>query len=339
MMNCLISNFIGILGCNRPSPASGLYINSLPGMSVKSFSMLTTEEKPTYLNVWDDIQLRAVKKFQTDVYGELNKRWKIQNILDSIDLGRKIDTTSVTAASAEYRGFEKDLDYGYDNEEIKKSALQTHYIQTLSYYSPIVQVGTIIKIFDKDLQIEIDSFTFAAAIGWNVIQVNKNYTPRRISVLVNSTNLNSVSLTIPSSAQWNSCDTIQGAKMTIGDFTSYVTGENTFGLSGVIGTRCKWDSLVCNNLDVFTESFWYLLGSETMVEAITTNRVNFVTTDKKRSAYLKNEVYDVRYEQALSQAVANIELSQSDLCIECNEMITIKEADAFSCAPISYGCN
>lgn len=291
--------------------------------------MLTTEEKPTYLNVWDDIQLRASKRFQADVYGILNRRWKIQNIIDSIDLGRKVINTP-TVAAAEYRGFEKDLDYGYDNELIKKSALQAHYIQTLSYYSPIVQAGTVIKVFDKDLQTEIDSFTFSAAIGWNVIQVNTHYYPRRIFIGVNSTNLNSLTLNIPSTAQWNSADTIQGAKMTINDFTSYVTGDNTFGLSGVIGTRCKWDSLICGNLDVFAESFWYCLGSEAMVEALTTNRVNFVTSDRKRSEYLKTQVYDARYDQALEQAALNIDLSQSDACIDCNEVLTVKEAGAFT---------
>lgn len=300
-------------------------------MAVKNFDKLTTEEKPTYIQVWDDIQLRAIAKFKIDVYGELNKRWKIANISNSLDLGRKILSTT-TAAAAEYRGFVKDLDYGFSNDEVKTSALQTHYIQTLSYYSSVVQADSEIKIFDKDLEVEIDSFTFDAEIGWNVIQVNKNYSERRIFVGVDSTNFISRTLNIPSTAQYK-CDVVKGMKVTITggvpDFTTTWTGDNTYGLSGVIGTRCKWDGLVCNNLDVFQESFWYLLGSETMVEALTSSRVNLVTTDRKRNEYLKTEVYDARYSESLSQAALNIDLDQSDFCLECNETLMVKESDAF----------
>lgn len=323
-MNCL-NDYIGILGCNSSTPASGLFINSLPGMTVKAFDRLTTEEKPTYINIWDDIQLRAQKKFKQDVYSELNKRWKISNITNSLDLGRKVDTPTTTAALAEYRGFTKDLDYGFNNEEVKRSALQAHYIQTLSFYSPIVQSASVIKIFDVDLQTEIDSFTFDAVVGWNTIQVNTSYSERRIFIGVNSTNFNSVKLEIPSTAQWK-CDVTRGTKVAIPpDFTTATYGNNSYGLSGVFGTRCKWDALVCGNLDVFAEAFWYLLGSETMVEALASNRVNFVTTDRKRNEYLK-EVYDERYNVSLSQAALNIDLDLSDECLECNETLTVKES-------------
>lgn len=300
-------------------------------MSVKNFDKLTTEEKPTYLNIWADIQVRAISRFQSDVYAELNKRWKINNITNSLDLGRKY-TATATAASAQYRGFIKDLDFGYDNEIVKKSALQVHYIQTLSFYSPIVQASTIIKVYDFDLQTVLDTFTFDAVIGWNVIQVNKTYTERRIFIGVDSTNINSVTLNIPSTAQWK-CDVSRGTIVDIvagqADFSTVQYGDNTFGLSSVMGTRCKWDALICGNLDVFQESFWYCLGSETMVEALTSNRVNFVTTDRKRSEYLKTEVYDVRYLESLSQACLNIELSQGDACIECNEQLMVKENSSF----------
>lgn len=298
-------------------------------MSVKNFDRLTTEEKPTYIQIWDDIQLRAIKKFQIDVYAELNKRWQIANISNSLNLGRKVDVNTTTPAAAEYRGFTKDLDYGFNNELVKRSALQVHYIQSLSFFSPIVQADSTISIFDLDLQSEIDSFVFNADIGWNIIQVNKNYTARRLFIGIDSTNFNSVSLTIPPTAQWKCDEVSRGTKMTVGNWASIEFGNNSFGLSGIIGTRCKWDALVCNNLDVFAESFWYLLGSETMVEALTSSRVNLVTTDRKRNEYLKTQVYDARYEQSLSQAALNIELDQNDECLECNETLKVVESHAF----------
>jgi len=320
-MNCLI-DYVGISGCNRPAPDSGLYINSLPGMSVKNFSMLTDEESPTFLNVWDDIQLRASKRFLLDVYSDMSKRYKIMNIPSSVDLGRQI--SSLTGMAAEYRGFIKDLDYGYD-DNWKKSALNVHYIQTLSFYSPIVSAGFEIKIFDFDLLIEIDSFTFDAVIGWNVIQVNNTYSQRRIFVCYDATTIDSKNLIIPNNT-WDYCDTVQGMSSSF-DLLTFEKGNNSFGLSAVMGSRCKWDALVCNNLDHFAVPFWYLLGVETMVERIASNRLNFVTVDRKQSDELKL-MYEDAYFKSLSQA-CQLELDESDLCLDCNQQITVRETNSF----------
>ncbi len=72
-MDCL-KDYIGIQGCGAPVPLappgetlsdvfSGLYINQLPGVSLKSIEKLADEEQQNYLGVWADIQRRALLKF------------------------------------------------------------------------------------------------------------------------------------------------------------------------------------------------------------------------------------------------------------------------------------
>jgi hypothetical protein len=85
-MECL-RNYIGIIGCGAPVPPviededgeevedlfSGLYINQLPGINLRSIEKLADDEQENYLGVWNDVQTRALLKFsiafRKNIYG------------------------------------------------------------------------------------------------------------------------------------------------------------------------------------------------------------------------------------------------------------------------------
>ncbi len=59
-MNCL-TDYIGLRGCSSSIPPSGLYVNDLPGISLKQIVSLTNEEEKTYLELWEMIQYSCTK--------------------------------------------------------------------------------------------------------------------------------------------------------------------------------------------------------------------------------------------------------------------------------------
>ena len=75
-MDCL-NNRIGILGCDAPTTGVQLYINQLPGISIENISALADDEQKTFLGVWNDVVLRAMKKFEILVKAKLNQCYKI----------------------------------------------------------------------------------------------------------------------------------------------------------------------------------------------------------------------------------------------------------------------
>lgn len=77
-MDCLKS-YIGILGCGAPAdePASGLYINQLPGVNLEVIESIADAEQENFLGVWADVETRALKKFTLTVKAELNKCYRI----------------------------------------------------------------------------------------------------------------------------------------------------------------------------------------------------------------------------------------------------------------------
>lgn len=90
-MDCLI-NRIGILGCDAPStPASSpgvtpvtealpvLFVNQLPGITLENIDILATDEQEDFLGVWENVALRALKKFYILVKAKLNQCYKISD--------------------------------------------------------------------------------------------------------------------------------------------------------------------------------------------------------------------------------------------------------------------
>lgn len=83
MLDCFIG-YVGLTYCGGvyEQPDSGIYLNSLPGISIKSIDQIADEEQTTYLGVWADVQSSAVAQFRIDVISELNKCFKLNKDCD-----------------------------------------------------------------------------------------------------------------------------------------------------------------------------------------------------------------------------------------------------------------
>lgn len=77
-MTCLV-DYIGLQVCGGvyESPVSGLYINTLPGISLESIDKIADSEQITYRGVWDDTQTEAAIRFKMDFISEVTKCYKI----------------------------------------------------------------------------------------------------------------------------------------------------------------------------------------------------------------------------------------------------------------------
>ncbi len=83
MLGCLIE-YIGLSYCAGiyEQPASGIYLNSLPGISIQSIDAIADSEQTTYLGVWADVQSSAAAQFRIDVISEMRKCFKLDSTCD-----------------------------------------------------------------------------------------------------------------------------------------------------------------------------------------------------------------------------------------------------------------
>lgn len=83
MLTCLI-DYVGLINCGGvyEAPESGLYINSLPGVSLESIDKIADSEQITFMGVWSDAQTEAAARFRIDFIAEVTKCYKIDPSCD-----------------------------------------------------------------------------------------------------------------------------------------------------------------------------------------------------------------------------------------------------------------
>lgn len=353
-LNCL-KDWIGVQGCTTTTPDSGIFINQLPGIELEMIDSLADEQQVDFNGVWDDVRERAIRRLKTDINAEFKKRYLLKNITESINMERIIDTTSVTALGAQYRGVALTLDR--QDENFAYSNLQTIRIQDISLYFNIA-AATTIKVFDLETGTELFTKSVAApaSVGWQVITILQEFTAREIFIAYDATLLSSVEqdLTKLKNAVNRSqggcnfwrigCDgsnhnvELRGATSAISTSvaeSALTIGDNSFGLSVKWSVVCSFDALVCNNKEAFTRALWYLLGIELMLERMFTNRLNeFTAFDNNKAKELWN-MFEVTYrggkmdeiiiEGELPMAIDAINLDLADYCLVCNDEVRISE--------------
>lgn len=336
MLSCL-TDYIGVEGCSGTVPKSGRYINELPGINLELISSLADDDQQTFNGVWDDIQSRAIRRFAKDARAILAKRYMLSTININQSITQVIDTSTTVSASAQLRGLI--LETRDKNSDFSCSNLQRFYIQSVRFYATDQQ-DIVVSIFDLDTGTRLSQTTLASASvtanAWNTVDILDSFEATRIFIGVDCTNFDTVYLNITdnrSAAWYGSCYLdINGAYSSVSSSVSSVTeGINGYGVSPIFSLECSFDRLICNNLRIFEQAFMLCLGIELLEERIFGLRLSEFTQFDMETARENRKLFMVQYQGGaiddvyqkgeLSQAVEGINLSTSDICLECNDHV------------------
>jgi len=342
-----LEDWIGVRGCNGNVSDSGVYLNDLPGIELRNIDEVANEEQVNFSGVWSEVQARALNRFSTDVIAGFSKKYRLKMLTKGIQIGKDYDNTTPTAAGAQYRGFIIELNT--EDAQLVYSNLQVIYIQKLQLWLPGA-LNTTFKIFDLDLGTELFTSSVTGSAGWNEVNVNEIFTAQRIFCCYDATTIASAEIdlnlfntccSVPNyNYFWNYGGRLRGAYSAIATPTTITIGENSFGFSGVFSIQCKYDNLVCNNRELFTQPLLYCLGVEFMTEVIYSPRMNrWTTTDLKKAKMLRQE-YEAKYKGGkitdgevemnfageLQVVLDSVQLNLTDGCLECNQQIMYKDA-------------
>lgn len=83
MLECF-TDYIGLSYCGGAyeQPESGVYLNTLPGITIESIQSIAQEEQGTYLHVWADVQSSARVQLKRDAISELTKCFSLNKECD-----------------------------------------------------------------------------------------------------------------------------------------------------------------------------------------------------------------------------------------------------------------
>ena len=321
-MNCL-QDYIGLRGCSSTTPPSGLYVNDLPGISLKQIVSLTNEEEKTYLELWDVIQRRAQNRFSLDVREQMGKAYKIKSINQGISVPGYSTGTGTTRADAEY-GFT--IEYDTMDTGYVPSPLSYIHVQKVDIY--VENSGNytlIIRDIDSGAII-YSSATQSCNIGLNTFEVNTTF--NNVARLFGGISLDNgttyTSIKAPA-ITGECCGAIsRGAWY---DKSFHYTQE-VYGVCATYTIGCSWDGLICLNKNIFSRAYWYLLGIEVLTEVIYSTKLNqFTTVNLQKANDLRTE-YQVEYMKSLTQVAEGMNLD-CDCCLECSQSVQLRETTQF----------
>lgn len=324
-MGCF-TGLINLKGCSVAEVPGSVYsLNSLPGISLKAFEQVANSEQQNYIGVWDAINERSEARIKNAILSNLSMRYKILRVKRTLDTVQQPLTT--VAAENKRKGIYFNCTF---SDDFQLSPFQVVSVDKIRFYYDNTSTATSVAIdffdfitnevfYTKTLQ-----FTDLTA-GWNEFSINKQFNSANLAIGFNSNNI------VTRSYDSGDLQSLWGSfcydcfNVECGQVQGFVDNQYTstmYGLQAVVTIGCSFDAAICSNRLLFAEAFWYLLGSEFMVECMYTDRINFMTTVKREEAKELKAHYDLQFEEALKNSLDGIKFD-CDVCLECNGLVTV----------------
>lgn len=337
-MECL-RDYITVTVCGGTSSTSGLSLDVLELVNLKALSSIADDQQETFNGVMNDIQSRAMLRIKDDLRAEFYKRYRIKNLLKSYNLKRDSLTTTLLNGIPTCGLF---ISQNSDSNDDFHKPFQSIFIQSVSFYAEVAGSNTL-KIFDLDTGEAIFTKAITLAIGWNMINIETDLSglyynnPQRVYIAINSNAINIYSRTLNNTIDDDGgCGlTVSGAKTTVKtisqsiELTDLTLSSELYGMSSVFSLRCSFDSIVCNNRELFKRAWLYCLGVEFIRELLNTDRLNKYSLLSKVKATESLERFTADYKESLMQSTDGVQLSQSGCCIECNAPLQVRTTGSF----------
>ncbi len=360
-MDCMV-DYVGLFsGCGGQTPLSGQFLNQLPGIQFANVEEIANADQIDWSGVFSDLQQTTKDTFKEDILAEFAKQYQLKQITQTVDLGKNIDITSLTAPVA---GTQNGLliEMMQQGSQCIGSNMTSIYIQQLSFYYSGVNINPAITITFKDADLLTNELVLTPSgivAGWNTVSVEKSFNAKRLYVLASGNFDNYVELDLSNFNLTNFGGWVWGGGNSVGylsfqfggscgimsriqgvGYTSStniaLTGQNSFGLSVVMSTKCGWDIVVCNNKKHFASAWQHLLGIELLNYRLNTSRLNrWASIDKKQGADLqkllvckyRGGTFDgVEYPGKLRIACEMLNFNDSDGCLRANDYIIHRES-------------
>jgi hypothetical protein len=326
-MNCL-DNLIGIDNqCTPTIPSSGLYIQNLPGITLKIANAANNEETVSGVKLLEDIITFSQNKILNQVRNHLASKIQIASVLENDTVGYyKENLRSVALEAGKYKGIKVRIDK-YPSLDFFISKIYLNLAQS---------VTTNILVIDLMTGTVLDTLPITTVANIpTAILVNKSYpsNKQRTSLLIaiDSGVSNTFEASMSNSIDCYSCSgeysnrfvSFTGAKI---DKTSQKIDSNvssntgTSGLSIEYSLNCSVESFICNMAGNLAWPMLYDVGAELMRRLKYTTRLNsIVVVNAKNNDELRTE-FENEFMSSLGALLDNIKMP-NDICFKCNSKI------------------
>jgi hypothetical protein len=277
-LTCFGSNYIGIRGgCDTSAPSSGLYINDLPGISLRLAANLADEDTIRGTELLRNVESQAIRSVWVDVKNKLSEYIEIGKLISQKQYGKHYveDTTTYLAPVAAEVGvrFRK---YNCD----PYTGIKINYVD-IRVNSDVS--GKVLKITDG---CTVTEYPFDA-VSCQIVRIQTNYTALtdEVFVAVDASDLALEDMSLLSGCQCHgSCRCNGGACVTAEGWNGTTTTSQAYGMAIMAQCVCEDSTFLCTLQDDLSMLVQMKMGILLAQELRLTKRYNFMVSNSKEDA-------------------------------------------------------
>lgn len=320
-MSCL-SELIGIKkACTDVEPLTGLYVNDLPGMSLKIADAAANSEKTNGITLIQDRIAFAEKYLSNDIRNFMQDKFVINSVLEQTTLGIYKTDNGTIASSNKLRGIKIIVrEDPFLNINISRIGLRID--------DAVATNVLIYDLYKNELLYTLPITTVADEITY--IEINKkiptNKQRRALFICIDANVADQYDASVyDGSTGCLSCHKDQYLSYaTSGTLDSalsktesnFVASSSTGGLTVDYTIECDLDNYICSLGTTLAWSLLYKTGHLIMQELMHSQQLNtIVMIDSGKNKELL-EYYEAEYIKSLNQITFNIK-TPKDICFQC----------------------
>lgn len=326
-MACLV-DYIG-LKSSGVTPSSGLFINSLPGMSTELADKIANSEQITFMEVWKDVQTRSFLRLQNDVVNILNETATFEQVLFQTKKPRVYQNQAALPPLASHRGV---------YVRIPESKFVSFYLKEIYIFSNEI-VTTTAKVFDLNDGTILHTQAASLVVGLNTVAIDKTFDTRYgtfdLFIGVDSTGFSTIEF-LPEYFNFydchNHCATtfghdyliIEPATMPlsgVADIDNLVKFSSGQGIAIGAEIQCSVEQFICINKKSLQQSLLYLLGAEMLLQKLGSPRLNFFSSSNLEGTNSLRAEFEQRYMSNLKRTLNT--LPMDDVCFDCSSQAVV----------------
>ena len=331
MKDCF-NTHIGLKGCGKEPPTSGMFINDVQGMSTELAENIANSDQVTASGVWSSVLKTSKLNLINDLTNGLSEKINFHQIAYQTKRPRPAREKEVIPAFAEYRGV---------LIEAPESRYSQIRIKSLFVYSSaLVKVTVTLKVWNVWDGSEISSKQIEIAPGLNELpinaEINLTYSENSVFIGLDSSLLPAVYF-LPEGAEfWDFWDDecpisnlSAGQSLRIGPALLPLAGTpgyNTIrrmikpmGVWAHAEIICSAELFLCENIHHFTAAITYLQAWQLLLFKIASPRTNFFTYHREDVTEKLMSEFKSQYESNLKRTLAAIPVSGSGFCFDCSD--------------------
>ena len=330
-------SLLGLQGCDRPEPTTGLYIDDL-GINQTLLGQLITDQYNSGVELFEAKRAFAWRKMSSDILSRLNPMMKADTVVDSKRIGQVVTNASnvdTAVGAGKYTGIRVTIDPN-------TTSFLNFYLS--SFKIDIYTMATPVEIFVYDMSTLklIDSFFYESEAVEQFIGKTFKANRRKMDLAFVYESLYDTTKMITKKGSCSDCggnlravhicpfvDAI-GIELTTDGFNvlSSKSKKYTQGMSLVYNVNCDREAWLCSIGGLMAMPLAYATAVEIYNYGLTISpnqRVNtvvsvntgFSTSDPNDGMIAGRDIAATRYNEELAAMLQNMRLPDDNTCFDC----------------------